>query len=201
MLSRHVLHGDAARDRQTVRMVGDTHARMAEGHARAGHGLDPFGAVAPRRVHLEIAAKCRLRNDRRVASTAERLFHRELTQEMPAERAAATQPSSPVWRPRSQIQPSRDVPVSTSSPMTRALDGPMNATSRSVPASTRSETEHRQCNDRLCRALIAQLRPLVRLQGRHVVEQPGSCHVDVGQHGRTVLFARFSPPACRFWSV
>ena len=50
-----------------------------------------------------------------------------------------------------------EAPVSTSSVMTRALDGPTKGTSRSVPAATRSRNRQRQRDDGLRRALVAEL--------------------------------------------
>ncbi len=81
-----------------------------------------------------------------------------------------------------------DMPVSATSVMMRALDGPMNGTSRSVPRATRSETSTGSADHRLRRALVAELRTLVRLEQRHVVQQAGGGHVEVGRYVPATVF-------------
>ena len=103
-------------------------------------GFDALGAVAPGRVHLKVAAEVALRHDGRVARQRQRLLHRQLTEEVARAAAAATRPCRACRDAATAASTVDEAPVSTSSVMMRALDGPMYGTSRSVPAATRSPT-------------------------------------------------------------
>ena len=88
MLLHRGVHAHAARDRQAVRMIGDADPRPPELMGRLRHRLDRLHAVAPRRVHLEVAQIGARGNDRRRQRRVEREPHRVAAQVGATEAAA-----------------------------------------------------------------------------------------------------------------
>ena len=128
MLPGHRFHAHAPRDRQAVRVVGDPEAGVAERQAGLDHRRERLAAVAPGRVHLEVAAERRLGHDRRPAASAPSTCRIACSLRKPARsaRAAAT---SAVLALTLAIAASTvaERPVSTHSCTIRALAGPTNA--------------------------------------------------------------------------
>ena len=172
-------HAHAARDGQPVRVVGHPHARVAQCHARVRHGLDALAAVAPGRVHLEIAAERRPRHDRSIPRQGERSVPSPAGSESSFAFRASPATLSACLDAATAAATVGDEPDSTSSVTMRALEGPMNGTSRSVPASTSCVTGSGKRDDRFRGALVAELRALVGLQRSHVVQQPRCLHVEI----------------------
>ena len=59
------IHAHAAGDGQTIRVIRDADPRPAQRQRGLGQRCDRLGAVAPRRMHLQVAAIVRRRDDRR----------------------------------------------------------------------------------------------------------------------------------------
>ena len=88
MLPRDGLHAHAPGDRQAVRVVGDPQAGVTERPARLDHRVQALAAVAPGRVHLEVAAECRTRHDARFERRVEHPPHDLFAEKPGAQRPA-----------------------------------------------------------------------------------------------------------------
>jgi hypothetical protein len=86
MLRRRRVHGHAARNRQSVRMVRDRQVRVAARQRRRGQRRHRLPAVAPGRVHLQVSA---IVGQRWTAPSAiaDRRNHCRTAEEVAAERA------------------------------------------------------------------------------------------------------------------
>jgi len=72
-LFRRLLHRNTARDGQTVRVIRDPEARVSKIERPLHHPLDALRPVAPRRMHLKVAAISGLADDGRIPFAGERL--------------------------------------------------------------------------------------------------------------------------------
>ena len=137
--SRQLLHRHAAGDLQPVGVIGDGAVVVAARDARLDDVLERLAAVAPRRVHLQVAAIVLEPRavQRRVLQRRE---HLRAAEEVAAQIALAARCRSAC--PLSAIACSTvaEVPVVSTSRMTRDEDGPMLGIFRSVPSGCSSDS-------------------------------------------------------------
>jgi len=88
MLGAGGLHAHPAGDRKAVRVIGDADTQPSELVAPFREIRDRLAAVAPRRMHLQIAEIAARRNDRRIKRRVQRDPHRVATEIGTAEAAA-----------------------------------------------------------------------------------------------------------------
>ena len=138
--------------------------------------------------------KSRLRHDGRVARQRQRLLHRHLTEEVGAQ---LPQRRNLVRLPRSgdsridRRRSTRFHQLRDDARAGRADEGHL------AQRAGGDEVANRQWqrDDGLRRALVTELRAFIRLQGGHVVEQPGGDHVHVGRRLVVLAGSPFSPAA------
>jgi hypothetical protein len=87
VLAHRIRHAHAARDREAVRVIGDSEARVPERHRSLRHGRYPLASVAPCGVHLEVTAEVRTADDSTAKRSLQRALHDVMAEESIAELA------------------------------------------------------------------------------------------------------------------
>jgi len=171
MLPAHGLHAHAVRDRQPVRMVGDPEALMTAREACLHHGLERLRPVAPRRVHLEVAAEVGRRDDVAGNGGVEYLAHHMLAQESLPQSAHRLELRPLAGGGRSLLHRRR--PAGLEELLDDANAGRPDERHLAQAARPREIADRlTKRDDRLGGPLVPELTSLRRLQERHVVEEP-----------------------------